>query len=143
METFKGIKRRFEIVFEGKKVLVDDYAHHPEEVKHAVKTVKDLYQGKRVLGIFQPHLFSRTKDFYRGFAKELSALDRIVLLPIYPAREIPIEGIKSEIIFNLIPNENKAIVETDKLIDYLRNEKEFDVIITIGRLVARIVFFVS
>jgi len=132
VEDFKGIKRRFEIVYEGNKVLLDDYAHHPEEVKHAVKTVKDLYQGKKVMGIFQPHLFSRTQDFYKGFAKELAALDMIVLLPIYRARELPIEGVKTEIIYNLIPNENKVLVKTNELINYIKKETEYDVIITIG-----------
>lgn len=129
---FKGIKRRFEWVYEGEKILIDDYAHHPEELKHAVKTIKDLYPDKKVLGVFQPHLYSRTQDFYKGFAEELGGLDYVLLMPIYPAREKPIDGIKSEIIFNLIPMDNKWMVTSETLIDEIKRLEDVDVIITIG-----------
>lgn len=132
LKKFKGIKRRFEFVYEGDKVLVDDYAHHPEEVKYAVSTIKNLYPEKKVLGIFQPHLYSRTKDFYKGFAKELSGLDGVILLPIYPAREKPIKGIKSEMIYNLITKDEKYLVKEKSLIKKIKELKEYEVIMTIG-----------
>ena len=132
ISEFKGIKRRFEIVFEGDRILVDDYAHHPEELKNAVETVKDLYPGKKVLGVFQPHLYSRTKDFYRDFADELSHIDGIIVLPIYPAREEPIEGIKSELIYNLIKSNHKYLEEAPGFINRIKELKDYEVIITIG-----------
>lgn len=133
LHSFKGIKRRFEVVYEDKKVLLDDYAHHPTELKNAVETVNRLYAGRSIIGIFQPHLYSRTADFYQGFARELEALDEIWILDIYPAREEPIEGIKSEMIFNLIRNDNKRLLHTSELVEALRKEKEnLDVVITLG-----------
>ncbi len=131
VSSFQGISRRFEIVYSGSKILVDDYAHHPVEVKCAISTVKTLYSDKKVLGIFQPHLYSRTLDFYKEFAQELSHLDEVWLLPIYPAREKPIEGVKSELIYNLIRNRNKKLVLEEDIESELE-KIEFDVIITIG-----------
>jgi len=133
LRKFKGIKRRFELVYEGKdKILIDDYAHHPEEVRNTVKTVKTLYGTKKVLGIFQPHLYSRTKDFYKGFAKELAGLDSVVLLPIYPARELPIPGVTSGVIYNLIALDDKYLSTEKQLIDQIKEIEEYDVIITMG-----------
>jgi len=130
--NFKGIHRRFEIVHDQDKVLLDDYAHHPEEVKNAVETVNSLYPDRRVLGIFQPHLFSRTKDFYHGFAEQLKNLDEVWLLEIYPARELPMKGVESELIYNLIPSDNKRIIHSSELISELRKKENLDVVITIG-----------
>jgi len=132
LRHFKGIKRRFETVYKGDRVLIDDYAHHPEEINFAVKTVKDMYSEKKVLGIFQPHLYSRTRDFYKGFADALSGLDGVIILPIYPARELPIEGITSDIIFNLITMDEKYIVEEGDLIERVKQLTEYDVVITLG-----------
>ncbi len=132
LKKFKGISRRFELVHDGKKVLIDDYAHHPEELKHTIKTVKSIYSDRKVLGIFQPHLYSRTQDFYKGFAKELSGLDGVILLPIYPAREQPMKGVKSEMIYNLITLEDKYLVKESKLLKHVEKLKEYDVIITLG-----------
>ena len=99
--VFKGVKRRFEYIMRTDKlVIIDDYAHHPTELNAVISAVKSLYPKKRVLGIFQPHLFTRTQDFYKEFAKELDELDETILLDIYPAREKPIEGITSEIILS-------------------------------------------
>ncbi|NNE13502.1 MAG: UDP-N-acetylmuramate--L-alanine ligase [Saprospiraceae bacterium] len=130
--NFEGIKRRFEILHDGKCVLIDDYAHHPEEIMNAVKTVKTLYPKRNVLGIFQPHLFSRTNDFYKGFAKEISGLDEVWLLEIYPARELPIKGVDSAMIYNLIPMDNKKLLHSSQLIENLKKHDKLDVIITLG-----------
>ena len=132
LRHFKGIKRRFETVYKGDRVLIDDYAHHPEEINFAVKTVKDMYSEKKVLGIFQPHLYTRTRDFYKGFAKALAGLDGVIILPIYPARELPIEGITSDIIYNLIAMDEKYLVDEVDLIDTVKALKEYDVVITLG-----------
>jgi len=132
VENFQGIHRRFEYVYEGKRVLIDDYAHHPEELRHTVTTIKELYPDKKVLGIFQPHLFSRTQDFYRQFADELQGLNKVILMPIYPAREEPIEGIRSEIIYNLIPMDNKIIVQSGDELMKMMTEDDSEVIMTIG-----------
>ncbi len=132
LRHFKGIKRRFETVYRDEYVLIDDYAHHPEEIRFAVKTVKDMYPGKKVLGIFQPHLYSRTSDFYKGFADALKGLDGVIVLPIYPARELPIVGINSELIFNLIPKDEKFLAEEDELLDVVRELKEYEIVITLG-----------
>ncbi len=129
---FRGIKRRFEWVYDEEKVLLDDYAHHPEEVKYAVKTVKELYPDRYVLGVFQPHLYSRTKDFYREFAEELGALDEVWLLQVYPARELPMKGVESELIYNLIPSNNKRLVHTNNLITELDDRKDLDIVMTLG-----------
>jgi len=133
LKKFKGIKRRFEIVHEGDKVLIDDYAHHPTELKNAIATVKKLYEDEKVLGIFQPHLYSRTSDFYRGFGEELSGLDGVIVLPIYPAREEPMDGVTSELIYNLITLDKKYLVEENELINKLATIAEnYKVLITLG-----------
>lgn len=131
-KAFEGIKRRFQFIYEGDRVLIDDYAHLPEEVAYAVNTIKDLYPSEKVLGIFQPHLYSRTLEFYKEFAKELSGLDGVILLPIYPARELPIEGVESDLIYNLISLDEKYLVETEELLSTIRERKEYKIIMTIG-----------
>ncbi|MFM2393221.1 MAG: hypothetical protein RLZZ546_1203 [Bacteroidota bacterium] len=130
--SFKGIKRRFETIVDlDKKVYIDDYAHHPTELKMAIQAAKMMYPGKKVLGIFQPHLFTRTRDFLEDFAKELSQLDEIVLMEIYPARELPIEGITSELLLSKIENTNKSLLDEEAILSKIV-EKNFDVVMTLG-----------
>ena len=110
LASYSGVKRRFDIHLKNENfVLIDDYAHHPAELKATIQSVKAFYPGKTLTGVFQPHLYSRTADFYKDFAKSLDLLDEIVLLDIYPARELPIEGVTSEIILNQINNPNKKL----------------------------------
>ena len=132
LPAFEGILRRFDYQINTKEIVfIDDYAHHPEEIKGFVNSVKQIYPNKKILGIFQPHLFSRTKDFATEFAKNLELLDEIILLPIYPAREKPIEGVTSEIILNKINTENKQICSKDELIETISKSK-FDILLTMG-----------
>lgn len=130
--SFKGVKRRFEfIVRNSKKVYIDDYAHHPTELNAAISAARMLYPEKKLTGIFQPHLFSRTKDFKKGFAKALDKLDETILLPIYPAREKPMKGVSSKSIFDLMKSKNKKIVKKQELIKFLMNKKT-EVLMTLG-----------
>ncbi len=132
MTSFKGIKRRFEKVYEKEDVVyVDDYAHHPTEIQAAVNAMRKLAGDRKITGIFQPHLYSRTRDFQDGFAEELSKLDNIILLDIYPARELPIPGISTDIIFDKIVNPNKRKSSKENLIQNLIDKKD-NVILTIG-----------
>lgn len=133
IRSFKGIKRRFEkhVDIDG-TIYIDDYAHHPMEIKALVKSLRFLYPEKEILAIFQPHLFSRTKNLYEEFAHELAQVDDLILLPIYPAREEPIEGVSSELILNKVALKNKAIIDKTSLIDSLRNKVKNKVVVTIG-----------
>ena len=116
MATYSGVKRRFDVQLNnGIFVLIDDYAHHPAELRATIQSVRDIYKGKKLTGIFQPHLYSRTKDFATEFAKSLDLLDEIVLLDIYPARELPIEGVSSDLIFKKIKNRKKIICTKEEL----------------------------
>jgi UDP-N-acetylmuramate--alanine ligase len=116
LASYAGVKRRFDIHLNNKKfVLIDDYAHHPEELRATIQSVRDIYKDKTLTGVFQPHLYSRTKDFAEGFAQSLDLLDEIILLDIYPARELPIEGVSSETIFQLIRNKNKKMCRKSDL----------------------------
>jgi len=129
---FKGIQRRFERIIDRKDlVFIDDYAHHPGELKVAIDAARTLYPDKKLTGIFQPHLYSRTKDFEDGFAEELDKLDEIILMDIYPARELPIEGITSERIFERMKNQNKKLVTKATLMDTLRDYNP-EVLMTLG-----------
>lgn len=129
---YKGVQRRFDIRFRSEKVtFIDDYAHHPEEIRATVNSVKELYAGKKVLGIFQPHLYSRTRDFAEGFARSLDLLDEIILLDIYPARELPIPGVTSEIILQKMGNKNVTTCRASEVLKIIKG-KEFDVLITMG-----------
>ncbi len=117
LATYAGVKRRFDIHLKNENfVLIDDYAHHPEELRATINSVRDFYRGKTLTGVFQPHLYSRTKDFADGFANSLDLLDEIVLLDIYPARELPIEGVTSEMIFDQIKNKNKMLCAKNDLV---------------------------
>ena len=132
LESFKGVKRRFSYQIKKQElVYIDDYAHHPTEINAVYQAISELYPGKKVLAVFQPHLFSRTRDFADGFAKSLSAFENIVLLDIYPARELPIEGITSKWLLNMIENPNKKLVSKTDLIPLLKMT-DADVIVTIG-----------
>ncbi len=132
LKNFLGVKRRFEYIIRTENlVYVDDYAHHPQEIAALVSSIKLLYPGKKITGVFQPHLFSRTKDFAEDFAKELSELDELILLPIYPAREEPIQGITSEWLFSKCKNTQKSIKKPSELLPYLSQYTE-GVLLTIG-----------
>jgi UDP-N-acetylmuramate--alanine ligase len=130
--SFKGIKRRFSYQIKTEKlVYIDDYAHHPTEINAVHQAVRELYPDKKVLAIFQPHLFSRTKDFADNFAQSLAAFDEVILLDIYPARELPMEGITSSWLLDKIKNINKKLVSKQELISSVL-ESDATVIVTIG-----------
>ena len=132
MKTFLGAKRRFEFwLREPERSIIDDYAHHPDELRASIRSVRHLFPGKRLVVAFQPHLFSRTRDFAADFAEALSRADSVYLLPIYPARELPIPGITSEIILDRITCPEKQIVEKEQLVDALA-AADFDVLLTVG-----------
>ncbi len=129
---YSGVARRFDIQYRSeKKIFIDDYAHHPEELKAFITSVRALFPGKKMTGIFQPHLYSRTRDFATEFAASLDLLDRAVLLPLYPAREEPIKGVSSGIIFHDMKLEQKQMAEKSELEELLRNDKN-DIILTMG-----------
>ncbi len=130
--SFSGTKRRFDIILKNEKIVfIDDYAHHPKELIASINSVKELYPDKKITGVFQPHLYSRTRDFATEFAESLSHLDDVILLDIYPAREEPIPGVTSQIIFDRIDNPNKTLINFDELINTLKN-KNIEVLLTIG-----------
>jgi UDP-N-acetylmuramate--alanine ligase len=104
-------------------VLIDDYAHHPEELKATISSVRSIFTQRRIIGIFQPHLYSRTKDFAGEFAEQLSALDEVILLDIYPAREEPLPGVTSALIFDQMKTKNKQLIAKDKLTETVRSLK--------------------
>jgi UDP-N-acetylmuramate--alanine ligase len=132
LATFKGVKRRFDIrLNEKKQVYIDDYAHHPEEIKACISSARALFPGRKLTGIFQPHLFTRTRDFAAEFAESLSLLDEVLLLPIYPARELPIPGIDSQMLLNLMSHGNKHLVEMGDIPGYF-TDKNTELIITMG-----------
>lgn len=132
LRSFKGVKRRFDYhVKTSSLVYIDDYAHHPEELKAAIGSAKQLYPDKKVTGIFQPHLFSRTRDFADGFAESLDLLDECILLEIYPAREKPIEGIHSQMLLDKMKLKNKFLVQKEQVIDFLRTHP-LEVLMTLG-----------
>lgn len=132
LASFKGVKRRFSYQIKKEDlVYIDDYAHHPTEIDAVFQAVTELYPEKKVLAVFQPHLFSRTRDFGNDFAKSLSQFDELILMDIYPARELPIEGITSEWLFNKIDNQNKEIVSKEHLIEAILKSNA-QVIVTIG-----------
>jgi len=130
--SFAGVKRRFEYIIKTPQlVLIDDYAHHPEELRALITGAKELFPQKKCTIIFQPHLFSRTKDLADGFAEVLSLAHETILMPIYPARELPIEGVKSELILNKMTNKNKSIKSNTEVLEWLKNNKQ-EMLITAG-----------
>jgi len=132
VSSFSGIYRRFNTVYKSAKIVyIDDYAHHPTELKASISSIRSLYPDQKITGIFQPHLYSRTRDFATEFSHELSQLDELILLDIYPARELPIEGVSSKMIFDLVNLENKTLCATEKLLPLLA-ERQMEVLVTFG-----------
>jgi UDP-N-acetylmuramate--alanine ligase len=129
---FQGVRRRFDIrINRPGLAYVDDYAHHPEEIRACVKSIREYFSGRKITGIFQPHLFSRTRDHADGFAAALDELDETILLPVYPAREKPLEGVNSGLIFNKMQSSRKKLLNMEDIPGKL-NVKELDVLLTIG-----------
>lgn len=137
LENFAGIERRFELIEANKQhTIISDYAHHPTEIERLYEAVSDLYAQKKVTAIFQPHLYTRTRDFADGFAKALSNFDEIILTDIYPAREKPLKNINSDIILNKIQNCNKKLLKKEEIINYLStNRTELILIIGAGDII--------
>ena len=132
LKNFAGVKRRFDVQINTPKLTyIDDYAHHPEELKATLTSIKNTFAGRKITAVFQPHLYTRTRDFAADFAKNLSLADELVLLDIYPARELPIEGVTSSIIFDNITSKEKTLCKKQELLDVLTN-KDFDVLVTFG-----------
>ncbi|WP_321436122.1 UDP-N-acetylmuramate--L-alanine ligase [uncultured Bacteroides sp.] len=133
MASFQGVDRRFDFKIKNDKIVyLSDYAHHPSEIKQSIISIRDLYQDKKITGIFQPHLYTRTRDFYKEFANSLSLLDEVILLDIYPARELPIPGVTSKLIYdNLREGMEKSMCPKEELLNRLK-EKKIEVLITLG-----------
>lgn len=132
LESYTGVKRRFEIVVSNTEhIYIDDYAHHPEELEACISTVRELYPNSKITGVFQPHLYSRTRDMAAGFAKSMSLLDQAIVLDIYPAREEPIENVDSSLIYNLITCAEKHMIEKSQLLEWVQQNKP-KILITMG-----------
>lgn len=132
ISSFCGIYRRFNILFKSDEtVFIDDYAHHPSELKASINSIKELYPGRKITGIFQPHLYTRTRDFAKEFAETLSSLDELILLDIYPAREEPIKGISSKTILKDVTIKDKTLCSKENLLPLLE-KKDFDILVTFG-----------
>lgn len=133
METFLGVKRRFEYHIKTEDLIfIDDYGHHPEELRYTIQSVKELFPGKKITGIFQPHLFSRTRDFMDDFAHSLNMLDELILLEIYPAREMPIPGVSSEVLLRKVSISSKHYCMKSNLIQLLKSMPSPEILITMG-----------
>lgn len=133
MASFRGVDRRFDFKIKNDRIVfLSDYAHHPSEIKQSVRSMRELYTDRKITAIFQPHLYTRTRDFYKEFADSLSLLDEVILVDIYPAREQPIAGVSSQLIYdNLRPGIEKSMCHKEDIPDIVRN-KEIDVLITLG-----------
>ena len=133
MQTYGGVDRRFDFKIKNSKmVFLSDYAHHPKEIYQSAKSIRELYKNKHITAIFQPHLYTRTRDFYKDFADALSQLDEVILTEIYPARELPIEGVTSKLIYdNLKPGVKKEMIQKADVLDYVKNH-DFEVLIVLG-----------
>ena len=133
MQTYGGVDRRFDFKIKNDKVVfLSDYAHHPKEIYQSAKSIRELYKNKHITAIFQPHLYTRTRDFYKDFADALSQLDEVILTEIYPARELPIEGVTSKLIYdNLKPGVKKEMIQKADVLDYVKNH-DFEVLIVLG-----------
>jgi UDP-N-acetylmuramate--alanine ligase len=136
LAAFRGVKRRFEYVIkEANQVMIDDYAHHPQELEALIKSVKALYPDKKCVIAFQPHLFSRTRDFAQGFAEALSLADEILLLPIYPARELPIPGVNSELLMSMMDANKTTCCSKESLLSWIedkKNKNDISLLVTAG-----------
>jgi len=133
MKTYRGVDRRFDFrIRNDKHVLLSDYAHHPKEIFESARSMREVYKNRHITAIFQPHLYTRTRDFYKDFADALSQLDEVILCDIYPARELPIEGVTSKLIYdNLRPGIEKSMVHKEDVPDLVKN-RDFDVLIILG-----------
>ena len=132
LAAFEGVKRRFDIHLNTPSCsYIDDYAHHPKEISSAISSMRNIFPGRKLTAVFQPHLYPRTRDFAPEFAESLSMADKLILLDIYPAREEPIEGVTSEIIFDKVTLEDKVLITREQLMDYLQNEP-VDILVTFG-----------
>ena len=133
MASFQGVERRFDFYLRNDKhVLLCDYAHHPAEIEQSIRSIREVFTGRKISAIFQPHLYTRTRDFYMEFAESLSLLDEVILTEIYPARELPIEGITSQIIYdNLRPGIEKHLIQKDSLPEWIEG-RDFDVLMVVG-----------
>ncbi|MBO6248876.1 MAG: UDP-N-acetylmuramate--L-alanine ligase, partial [Bacteroidales bacterium] len=130
--TFKGVKRRLDVhVASPDLTYIDDYAHHPRELASAISSIRMMYPGRKLTAVFQPHLYTRTRDFAEGFAESLSAVDKLILLDIYPAREEPIPGVTSEIIYDKVTAPEKVLLRKEELMEYIGKE-HLDVLATFG-----------
>ena len=133
MATYRGVDRRFDFAIKNDRhVLISDYAHHPKEIFQSAKSIKQLYSNRKITAIFQPHLYTRTRDFYKDFADALSQLDEVILCAIYPAREQPIPGVTSKLIYdNLAEGVEKSMVKTDEVLNLVKS-RDFDVLVILG-----------
>ena len=133
MQTYKGVDRRFDFTLRDKRhVVLSDYAHHPKEIYQSANSMRQVYHDRHITAIFQPHLYTRTRDFYKEFAEALSQLDEVILCDIYPAREKPIEGVTSKLIYdNLAPGVKKEMIHKEDVLDYVKG-RDFDVLIILG-----------
>ncbi len=132
VEAYQGVQRRFDIKFRNTNtIFIDDYAHHPEELNAVISSVKKLFPEKEITGIFQPHLYTRTRDFAKEFAQSLSLLDQIILLPIYPARELPIEGVTSQLIGSYIDHPSLLVMDKNEVLEWIKINKT-EVLLTLG-----------
>lgn len=133
METYKGVDRRFDFALRDEKhVVISDYAHHPKEIYQSAKSIKQVYNNRQITAIFQPHLYTRTRDFYQDFAEALSQLDEVILCDIYPARELPIPGVTSQLIYDrLAPGVKKQMIKKDEVLDLIKS-RDFDVLVILG-----------
>ena len=133
IKTYEGVERRFDYkIKDDKHVFLSDYAHHPKEIYQSAKSIRELYKNRKITAIFQPHLYTRTRDFYKDFADSLSILDEVILCDIYPAREAPIPGVTSELIYkNLKPGVEKSMIHKEDVLDLVK-KRDFDVLIVLG-----------
>lgn len=132
LKSFRGVERRMDIHINTPEIAyIDDYAHHPKEIASAIGSIRNIFPGRKVCGIFQPHLYTRTRDFAKEFAQSLSLLDELILLDIYPAREEPIPGVDSELIFKDVTIKDKFLIEKEELMDFL-SKKDTDILVTFG-----------
>jgi len=133
MESFKGVKRRFEYQINTDNLkFIDDYGHHPEELRFTIESVKELFPGKKITGIFQPHLYTRTRDFANDFARSLNMLDELILLDIYPARELPIKGVTSESLLEKVTIAKKHHCTKENLLELIDSMPLPEILITMG-----------
>lgn len=133
LSSYSGVYRRFNVIFQSDKVIyIDDYAHHPGELKAGISSIREMYPDKKITGIFQPHLYSRTRDFADEFATVLSSLDELILLDIYPAREQPIEGVSASLILDQVKLDKKQLCHKADLIGTLRKRDDLEIIVTFG-----------